>query len=329
MQNTARTIAVLGTGGTIAGTSADPSDHTGYRAGSLGVATLLQGLPDQPAVTIEAEQVAQLDSKDMDHPTWQRLAQRVVHHLARPAVAALVVTHGTDTLEETAYFLHRVVAAGKPVLLTAAMRPATALHPDGPQNLLDALTVASAPGARGVLAVVAGQVIGAADLRKVHPYRLDAFGAGDAGPVAVVEEGRLRCFRPWPDSAVAAGSHPALALDPARWPWVEVVTSHAGADPRLIERLVDAAVDGIVIAATGNGTVHRAWDAPLARAAQLGIPVVRSTRCASGALVGAGADALLRVVEGAPLPASAGAGELTPVQARIALMLALMGGGGR
>ena len=130
-------------------------------------------------------------------------------HLARPEVAAIIVTHGTDTLEETAYFLQRVLAPAKPVVLTAAMRPATSRLADGPQNLADAVAVATAPGARGVVVVVAGTVHSALDVRKVHPYRLDAFGSGDAGPIARVEEGRLRSFRPWPEGEAARPRSPA------------------------------------------------------------------------------------------------------------------------
>ncbi len=326
MQNIDRKLVVLGTGGTIAGTSAAQSDHTAYRAGSLAISSLLEGLPGIRSEAIESEQLAQIDSKDMDHATWQRLALRVIQHLARDEVGAVVISHGTDTLEETAYFLHRVVRTTKPVVLTAAMRPATALHPDGPQNLLDAVTVATSPGARGVVAVVAGQVIGAADLRKLHPYRLEAFGSGDAGPIGVIEQARLRQFRDWPDGGVPGATHPALSVDAALWPWIEIVTSRAGAHARLIDLLVEAKVGGLVIAATGNGTVHRAWDAPLERAIQSGVVVVRSTRCASGALVGDGADALLQTVLGAQVPELAGAGSLTPVQARIELMLRLMEG---
>ncbi len=323
MQNIAQRLVVLGTGGTIAGTAADPSDHTAYKAGSLGIAQLLQGLPGLNSKQIEVEQLARLDSKDMDHLTWQRLAQRVAQHLARPQVAAIVISHGTDTLEETAYFLQRVLGPAKPVVLTAAMRPATALHPDGPQNLLDAATVARTPGAHGVVAVLAGQVIGAADLRKLHPYRLDAFGSGDAGPIAIVEQGRLRQFRDWPVSGGQTSAHRALTADVASWPWVEIVTSHAGADPRVIDGLLASGVRGLVLAGTGNGTVHQALDAALARAMLQGISVVRSTRCAFGALVGSGADELLRAADGV-IPERAGAGALTPVQARIELMLALM-----
>ncbi len=324
MQNIERKLVLLGTGGTIAGNSPDPSDHTAYQAGSLSVARLLECLPGIHAESIETEQLAQIDSKDMDHATWQRLALRVVHHLARDDVGAVVISHGTDTLEETAYFLHRVVHATKPVVLTAAMRPATALHPDGPQNLLDAVTVAGVPGARGVVAVLAGQVIGAADLRKLHPYRLDAFGSGDAGTIGVVEQAGWRQFRSWPEGDRPHAGHLALGVAAAAWPWVEIVTSHAGADPRLIDGLIDGGVRGIVIAATGNGTVHRAWAAALERAGQAGVAVVRATRCAFGALVGADSDGLQSAVAGRALPALTGAGSLTPVQARIELMLALM-----
>src|SRR6185369_11858807 len=138
-----------------------------------------------------------------------------------------VVTHCTDTLEETAWFLQRVLAPAKPLVLTAAMRPATALLRDGPQNLLDAVTVAAWPGACGVVAVLAGVVHGAREVRKVHPYRVDAFASGDAGPIGWVEEGELRRVGEWPHGdALGLARLPA----PGRpWPRVEIVTSHAGA----------------------------------------------------------------------------------------------------
>ena len=205
MQNPELKVVVLGTGGTIAGAATDASDNIGYLAAQRGIAELVRGVPALAEVALEAEQVAQLDSKDMDHTVWRTLALRCAFHLARPDVAGLVVTHGTDTLEETAWFLQRVLAPAKPVVLTAAMRPATALQSDGPQNLLDAVVVARAVGAHGVVAVLGGQMLGARDVRKVHPYRIDAFSAGDAGPVGVIEEGRLRRFRAWPQHGAALG----------------------------------------------------------------------------------------------------------------------------
>jgi L-asparaginase len=323
MQNSPQRLVVLGTGGTIAGTAEQASDHTGYTAAQLGITELLARVPGLDASAIETEQVAQLDSKDMDHATWQRLARRVAHHLARNDVQGVLVTHGTDTLEETAYFLHRVLAPAKPVVLCAAMRPATALQADGPQNLLDAVAVARTPGAAGVLAVLAGRVIGAADLRKLHPYRLDAFGAGDAGDLGQVEQGCLRRFRDWPAAPRHPGADRLMSDDPATWPWVALVTSHAGADARQVDALLAAGVHGLVVAATGNGTVHQALAAALSRAAAQGVAVVRSSRCALGALVGDGSDTLLQTGRGGRVPPLAGAGALTPVQARIELMLAL------
>lgn len=304
-----RTV-ILATGGTIAGTAASASDSLGYRAAQLGVEALLAAVPALAGLPLEAEQVAQLDSKDMDEPTWRRLAERVAVHLARDEVGGVVVTHGTDTLEETAYFLQRVLAPAKPVVLTAAMRPATALQADGPQNLLDAVTLAREPGAAGVVAVLAGTVHGAFDLRKVHTHRLDAFGSGDAGPLGVVEAGRLRRFRDWPRGTPIG---PA-ALGDGAWPRVEIVLSHAGARGDLVDALVAQGVDGIVTAGTGNGTLHHALEAALRRAAERGVQVRRATRVACGAVLGADGDT-------AALPAS---GAASAVQARVELLLELL-----
>ena len=132
-------IVVIGTGGTIAGTATQAHSHVAYTAGALGAQALIDAVPALGGVPLQAVSVAQIDSADMDHATWQRLVAEVLRQLSRDAVAGVVITHGTDTLEETAYLLHRVVAADKPVVLTAAMRPATALSPDGPQNLYDAV----------------------------------------------------------------------------------------------------------------------------------------------------------------------------------------------
>lgn len=301
------TTVILGTGGTIAGT-AEVGDNIGYTAAQLGVAQLLVSVPALSGLSIEAEQVAQLDSKDMDFATWRVLAQRVAHHLARPEVGGVVITHGTDTLEETGYLLHRVLAPTKPVVLAAAMRPATALQADGPQNVLDAVTVARQPTACGVVAVLAGAVWPASELRKTHSYRLDAFSAGDAGPLAWIEEGVLRTLRAWPASSPLG----LQVLEPAQWPRVEIVFSHAGADGRLVDALVADGVDGLVVAATGNGTVHHSVEAALLRAQAQGVSVLRSTRVGAGAVLAKPGDAL---------PA---AGALTPVQARVELMLELL-----
>ena len=283
MQNTPGLVVVLGTGGTIAGTAADAADNVGYTAATVGAERLIAAIPALAGTRIEVEQVAQLDSKDMDFATWRRLAERVAAQLARPEVAGIVITHGTDTLEETAYFLQRVLAPNKPVVFAAAMRPSTALLSDGPQNLLDAVQVARTAGARGVVAALAGTVHGAFDLRKLHTYRIDAFGSGDAGPIARVEEGKVHAYRAWPHGeAIGLARVPA---DADKWPRIEIVTSHAGASGALVQALVASGVQGLVVAGTGNGSVHAVLEAALLAAQEKGVAVLRSSRCLNGPLL--------------------------------------------
>ena len=317
-----RRVLVLGTGGTIAGRAASSDDNIGYVAGQVGVAELLAGIEAPPGVMLEAEQIAQVDSKDMEFSIWCALARRCAQALADPALVGVVVTHGTDTLEETAFFLHSVLGASKPIVLTCAMRPASALSPDGPQNVRDAIAVAAAPGARGVSVVCAGVVHAAQDVQKVHTYRLDAFDSGDAGPLGFVEEGEVRLVRQWPEGG---GGQTAFCdgpdnLDPPR---VEIVLSHAGARGTLIDFLVAQrvqsapdAVRGLVLAATGNGTLHREIEQAAARAQAAGVRVVRATRCSQGRILAKPGD---------PIPH---AGALSPVKARIRLQLDLLGAPG-
>ncbi|WP_297403127.1 asparaginase, partial [Hydrogenophaga sp.] len=284
--NESRRLVILGTGGTIAGRAARAGDNVGYVAGQVGVADLVAAVPALANVPMQVEQVAQIDSKDMGLPVWQALVARLQVHVDDPRVAAVIVTHGTDTLEETAFVLHRVLQPSKPVVLTCAMRPASALVPDGPQNLADALAVVREAQA-GVVVVCAGQVHAASEVAKVHTYRLDAFDSGDAGPLACVEEGEVRRFRSsW---SPAPSRDPALLhrfLAAEALPRVELVTSHADADGGLVRALMAPGaarpVRGIVVAGTGNGTVHKDLSDALMAAQAQGVRVVLATRCARG-----------------------------------------------
>ncbi|MHB8947920.1 MAG: asparaginase [Rhodoferax sp.] len=332
----AQKVVVLATGGTIAGSAASASDNIGYSAAQMGVRQLLDSVPGLDQVvagrTLVAEQVAQIDSKDMSFAIWQQLALRVSHHLGQADVTGIVITHGTDTLEETAYFLHAVLPAqqlaAKPVVLTCAMRPASSAAPDGPQNLRDAVAVATTAGACGVVAVVAGKVHAAVDVQKVDTYRLDAFSSGDAGVVAYVEEGIVRLVRNWPLAPVDK-AHVAIEklAQLSHWPRVEIVMNYAGASGALVEALLAPLavaglsgeqarpappVRGLVVDGTGNGTIHQDMEAALRRAQALGVKVVRSTRCATGRVLAS---------ERSEFAHSNG---LSPVKARIALMLELM-----
>ncbi|KRC20883.1 asparaginase [Acidovorax sp. Root217] len=316
MQVSAQKIVVLGTGGTIAGTAAQAGDNIGYTAAQVGVGELLAAVPGLEAVAggpLVVEQVAQIDSKDMEMGVWRALALRCAECMRDPAVRGVVITHGTDTIEETAWFLHSVLHASKPVVLTCAMRPSTALVPDGPQNLLDAVAVAATAGAQGVVVVAAGTIHGAQRVQKVHPYRVDPFSSGDAGPLGWVEEGAARLVQAWPQApgGKAAAAVASMQAD-ASWPWVELVVSHAGASGRAVDALVREGVQGLVVACTGNGTVHHALGGALARAQAVGVRVVRSTRCAEGQLLPTAGDAF----EAAP--------GLSPVKARVSLVLDLL-----
>lgn len=372
MQSNQKRVVVLGTGGTIAGTSNGPSsgasagiaagtaagsaadtastetevestDDLGYTAAQIGVARLVAELPAAGDAVVETEQVAQIDSKDMSWGLWRSLAVAVARHLQRPEVAGVVITHGTDTLEETAWFLQRVLAPERPVVMTAAMRPATSVRADGPQNLADALQLARHPGARGVVVTMAGVVHGALDVRKVHTQRPDAFSSGDAGPIASFSERvdgavlnpsesatsnggsiahgapltprSLQQHRPW-TSGEALGLA-CLPADPSTWPWVEIVHSHAGATGATVRALCAAGVQGIVVSATGNGTVHQVLAKALQEAVRAGLPVWRSTRCLNGGVVDAEPMSdMARVMPSA--------GALTPSQARVEMILRLL-----
>jgi L-asparaginase len=314
-------IVVLGTGGTIAGTAASPTDST-YVAAQKAVAELLAGLPLPTAFELVSEQVAQIDSKDMDLAVWQALLRRCQHWLAQPEVQGLVVTHGTDTLEETAWLLQAVLAPAKPVVLTCAMRPATALDADGPQNLLDALAVAAASGAHGVVVVCAGRILSAFDVQKVHTWQRDAFSSGEAGDLGQVVQGRVVLMRNWPQTPMKYAQYAIENIaNMAAWPRVEIVLSHGAAAGATVDALVapDVAarfgappVRGLVVAATGNGTLHHALEAALQRAVAQGVRVVRASRCAQGRIWPQPGDAW---------PDSQG---LSPVKARLHLMLELV-----
>lgn len=308
-------IVVLGMGGTIAGVSPRPGDDRHYLAGQVPVAQLTESLPGAPVpARLMTEQVAQIDSKDIEPALWWRLRARVLDWLAKPDVAGVVITHGTDTLEETAYFLSATVSTDKPVVLTCAMRPATSTAPDGPRNLRDALTVALTPGARGVVVVCAGEVHSAREVQKHHTQRLDAFVSGNRGPLGAIVSDRFEIARDWPTTPDFSSSGAIENIvNVSMWPRVDIVTSHAGADGRVVDALVAHGVDGLVVAGTGNGTLHSALADALWRASASGVAVWISTRCAQGGV---------NLHDDSAWP---GTGDLNPVKARIALALELMG----
>ncbi len=311
-------IAVLATGGTIAGSAADATNTAGYQAGVIGVDRLLAAVPALAGVArVRAEQVASIDSKDMALALWTTLAQRVNTLLAADDVDGVVITHGTDTLEETAYLLHLTVKSTKPVVLTAAMRPSTALSADGPLNLLNAVVVAASAAAhgQGVLVAVNNRIHSARDVVKTSTFAVDAFQSPEVGALGWVQDGRVEFQR----SVVRAHTIATEFVIGAQWPDVEIVTSYAGASRVAVDAFVAAGVRGIVVAGTGNGSIHASIQQALADAVSQGVAVVRASRVGAGHVMrnGAAPDDTLGFVA---------ANGLNPYKSRVLLMLALAAG---
>jgi L-asparaginase len=314
-------VAVLATGGTIAGAAPDATNTSGYQAGVVGVGQLLAAVPSLATVAnVQAEQVASVDSKDMTLALWTTLAQRVNDLLRSDTVDGIVITHGTDTLEETAYLLHLTVKSDKPVVLTAAMRPSSALSADGPLNLLNAVTVAGNAQAKGqgVLVAFNNRIHSARDVVKTSTYAVDAFQSPEIGALGWVQDGRVEFQRRVvrPHTTATPFSIDSIG---AGWPVVEIIASYAGASRIAVDALVAAGVRGIVVAGTGNGSIHASVQTALADAAAKGVAIVRSSRVGSGHVMrnGAASDDALGFVT---------AGALNPYKARVLLMLALAAG---
>jgi L-asparaginase len=315
-------IAVLATGGTIAGSAQDATSTAGYQAGVVGVGQLLAAVPALAALaSIHAEQVASIDSKDMPLALWTTLAQRVNALLASDDTDGIVITHGTDTLEETAYLLHLTVKSAKPVVLTAAMRPSSALSADGPLNLLNAVSVAAnrAAHGQGVLVAFNNRIHSARDVVKTSTFAVEAFQSPEVGALGWVQDGRVEFQRRVVRPHTTASQFAIESTSNDAWPAVEVVTSYAGATRVMVDALVKAGVRGIVVAGTGNGSIHVALQQGLAEAAAHGIAVVRASRVGSGHVMhnGAASDDALGFVS---------ANSLNAYKARVLLMLALAAG---
>jgi len=303
-------ILLLGMGGTIAGLAMDRAKPMAYQAGAIPVSGLVQDLElDEDFGEIEAVQVANVDSRHMTEELLIQLGWAVKDGLERPDILGIVVTHGTDTMEETGVFLHATLGKlashyKKAVILTGAMLPANADHADGPSNLRAALYLAKEAKQTeqfGILAVMAGKLCLARELSKQHTHALDALVANAHEIDGPIHKRQADLSLP----------------GQAQWPWVEVVTSHGGASGKLVDWLVSEHVDGIVVAGTGQGSIHGRLADALIKAAELGIPVVRSSRTGAGAVFSEISE-----------PDSArnwlSARDLSPPKARIALQLAIL-----
>jgi L-asparaginase len=275
-------VVVLATGGTIAGAAPSPTDP-GYDPSKVSVDVLLEAVPELAKLArVRGEQIAQVASQDMTDVIWLKLAQRIGALLAKDDVAGVVVTHGTDTMEETAFFLHLVVRSEKPVVLTGAMRAGTSLSPDGPLNLFNAVGVAADPEARGrgVMLVMNDAVHGARRVTKSDSTGLGTFVSRNGGPLGRVYYGRAR-FHGRPTRRHTAASEFSVE-GRKELPRVDIVYAHANLRGDLIAAAAKAGTKGIVLAGVGNGNASAGALDALATVAKEGVAVVRSSRVGSG-----------------------------------------------
>jgi L-asparaginase len=310
-------VVVLATGGTIAGAAASDV-QAAYTSGQVGVEQLLAAVPQTKKLAVlRGEQIANIGSQDMNDEVWLKLARRINELAAMPDVDGIVITHGTDTIEETAYFLNLVVKTRKPVVLTAAMRPSTALSADGPLNFYNAVAVAANRDAagRGVLVVVNDWIHGASSLTKTSTTAVQTFLSPLRGLIGTVAYGEAEFYRgAWGrntvDSEFSVDGVTAL-------PRVDIIMAHENMDGALIEAAAAAGAKGIVIAGVGNGNMTQAALDTLAAQSRKGIVCVRSSRVVTGR-VGRNVE-----VDDDKLGLIASV-DLNPQKARVLLRLALL-----
>lgn len=308
-------VYILATGGTIAG-SGSSAIKSNYSAGQVAIGTLLDAVPAiKDVANVEGEQVVNIGSQDMSDEVWLVLAKRVNELLARADVSGIVITHGTDTMEETAFFLSLVVGSGKPVVLVGAMRPSTAISADGPANLYNAVVTAASPASRdrGVLVCMNGKVYGAADVTKTNTTSVETFQSPNSGAIGYIHNGEVRYYH----TSCAGVNTPYFDIDGLKsLPKVGIAYGYSNVEGDVVDMMIDKHYKGIVYAGVGNGNIHKNVFPELEKARKDGIIVVRSSR------VPTGATTLDAEVDDNKYEFVA-SWSLNPQKARILLMLAL------
>jgi L-asparaginase len=310
-------IVILATGGTIAGAAATGT-QAGYTSGAVTIDAMIAAVPGiKDLANITGEQISNVGSQDMSFDIMLKLAKRINELLAKPDVDGIVVTHGTDTMEETAFFLNLVVKSDKPVVLVGSMRPSTAVSADGPLNLYDGVAVAADPNAkgRGVLVVMNDSIHGAHSLTKTSTTAVQTFMSPQRGLVGVSTYGKNDYYNN-PEWKHTTGSEFDVT-NVTKFPRVDIVYACEDMSPDLIDAAVANGAKGIVIAGVGNGNMNKASLEAAERAAKKGVVIVRSSRVATGAV---GRNVEVNDDEMGFVASD----ELNPQKARILLMLALL-----
>ncbi len=275
-------VVILATGGTIAG-SASTTTSVGYKAATVPVQALVDAVPELKKIAkVRGEQVFQIASQNMNNDYWLKLAKRVNELTQQPDVAGIVITHGTDTLEETAYFLDLVCKSDKPIVIVGAMRPSTALSADGPINLYDAVLIAGSKEAigQGVLVCLNDEINDARDVTKTNTYTTDTFKAPELGVLGYVEGDRVAFYR-LPARKHTLNSEFDLS-GVEKLPNVEIAYGYANVSRTAVDAFAASGVDGIVYAGVGDGNPSELTEQALADARAKGILIVRSARVGNG-----------------------------------------------
>ena len=302
-------IVILATGGTIAGVGA-AGTTVGYTSGQLGIEDLINAAPEiAQAATIEAHQICNVNSDDITAEIWLELARAIDEHATRDDVDGFVITHGTDTMDETAYFLNLVLHTDKPVVLTGSMRPSTATSADGPLNLYQAIVVASADASRGkgVLVVFSGRIFNARDVQKTSTHSVVSMSGGENGSCGVIRDNAVLYSSTSTKLHTTYTSFDIEGLE--HLPQVSILYFHVDADPRAVEFAARYS-EGLVIAGAGGGEFSKKYAEAINA---VDVPVVVSSRVGSGLIMG---ETMLS-------PACIPANDLPPQKAAVLLRLAL------
>ena len=311
-------VVIVATGGTIAGAAASQTE-AGYQSGAVGVDILIQAVPQMKDIAdITGEQIASIGSQDMNDEVWLKLAKRVNELLATKDVDGIVITHGTDTMEETSYFLQLVVKSDKPVVLTGSMRPSTAMSADGPLNIYNAVAIAADPKARGrgVLVTVDDDIHSAHDIVKTHTTDVGTMSSGEAGLIGATLFGANTWYRT-PAQVHTKSSELGLSATQATLPRVDILYAHANMSPDVITSAAANGAKGIVIAGVGDGNMTAPAMDAVKQVIARGVIVVRSSRVNGGIIrrnIECNDDQIGTVASM----------ELNPAKARVLLQLALL-----
>lgn len=308
-------IAILGTGGTIAGFIDSTIATTGYTAGAIDIDVLIKAVPQiRDLADISWEQIANIDSSNMCDEIWLRLAKKIAKLFAE-GIGGVVITHGTDTMEETAYFLNLTIKSDKPVVLVGAMRPSTAISADGPKNLYNAVALVANKEAKnkGVMVAINDKILSARGVVKTHSLNVDAFSSPDFGDLGYIVDGKVFFYNNVTKAHTKNAPFDVSKL--TSLPKVDILYSYSNDGSGVAAKaLFEHGTKGIVVAGSGAGSIHKNQKDVLKELLKKGLKVVVSSRVVAGCVAVSDSDEKLGFIS---------AEDLNPQKARVLLILAL------